>query len=191
MPRSKDVIEMTQIVSNIDKGSADPAERRNLAVLLLRMYTDLDTTVRRCDESGTRSKWTIRIGAAATAAASAVAGTTLVAGSTGTVAIVVGAVTATLGVLGSIVAALKLSESVSQNESDHARYLPLLRELGTYAAVALPNAPVQDIQAKLDDFAVKISAVEAADAAASTASTDGTHGTDGADGAAVPKLAAS
>lgn len=191
MPRSKDVIEMTQIVSNIDKGSADPAERRNLAVLLLRMYTDLDTTVRRCDESGTRSKWTIRIGAAATAAASAVAGTTLVAGSTGTVAIVVGAVTATLGVLGSIVAALKLSESVSQNESDHARYLPLLRELGTYAAVALPNAPVQDIQAKLDDFAVKISAVEAADAAASTASTDGTHGTDGADSAAVPKLAAS
>ena len=87
MPKSKDVIEMTQIVNNIvnntDKGSADYMERCNLAVLLLRMYSDLDKTVRRCDESGSRSKWTIRVGAAATAAASAVAGTTLVAGSTG------------------------------------------------------------------------------------------------------------
>jgi hypothetical protein len=182
MPKSKDVIEMTRIVNNIDEGSASDTERRNLAVLLLRMYTDLDTAVRRCDEYGTRSKWTIRVGAAATAAASAVAGTTLVAGSTGTVAIVVGAVSAALGVLGSIVAALKLNDSVTQNEADHACYLPLLRELGTYAAVALPNAPVQEIQAKLDDFAVKISAVEAADAAASAA---------GAAGAATPNLAAS
>jgi hypothetical protein len=185
MPKSKDVIEMTQIVNNIGKDSTDYTERRNLAVLLLRMYTDLDTTVRRCDESGVRSKWTIRIGAAATAAASAVAGTTLVAGSTGTVAVVVGAVAAGLGVLGSIVAALKLSDSVTQNESDHASYLPLLRELGTYAAVALPNARVADIQAKLDDFAVKISAVEAADAAASAASAVG------AGGAPAPKPATS
>jgi hypothetical protein len=188
MPKSKDVKEMTQIVNNIvnntDKESADYTERCNLAVLLRRMYTDLDKTVRRCDESGSRSKWTIRIGAAATAAASAVAGTTLVAGSTGTVAIVVGAVSAVLGVLGSIVAALKLSESVTQNESDHARYLPLLRELGTYAAVALPNAPVRDIQAKLDDFAVKISAVEAGDAAASADGAPSTQGAVSADGAA-------
>ena len=187
MPKSKDVIEMTQIVNNIGKESTDYTERRNLAALLLRMYTDLDTTVRRCDEYGARSKWTIRVGAAATAAASAVAGTTLVAGSTGTAAVVVGAVSAALGVLGSIVAALKLSESVTQNESDHARYLPLFRELGTYAAVALPNAPVQDIQAKLDDFAVKISAVEAADAAAST--TNATDAGGGA-GAVAPNLAA-
>ena len=101
------------------------------------------------------------------------AGTTLVAGSTGTVAIVVGAVTAALGVIGSVVAALKLSDSVVQNESDHAQYLPLLRKLGTYAAVALPIAPVQEIQKKLDDFAVKISAVQAADAAAAAAAPDG------------------
>jgi hypothetical protein len=194
MPKSKDVQEMTQIVSNIDKESTDYTERRNLAVLLLRMYADLDKTVRRCDESGTRSKWTIRVGAAATGAASAVAGTTLVAGSTGTVAIVVGAVTASLGVLGSIVAALKLSESVTQNESDHALYLPLLRELGTYAAVALPGAPVQDIQAKLDDFAVKISAVEAADAAASAAGAASPAGAASAAspaGAVAPNAAAS
>ena len=197
MPKSRDVKDMTQIVNGIDKQSADYKERHNLAIILLRMYTDLDTTVRRCDESGTRSKWAIRVGAAATAAASAVAGTTLVAGSTGTVAIVVGAVSASLGVLGSIVAALKLNESVTQNESDHALYLPLLRELGTYAAVAVPNAPVLDIQAKLDDFAAKISAVEAADAAASAASDAGaggaTAGANGAaasaDGAAAQKLA--
>jgi hypothetical protein len=166
MAKSKDVIEMTQIVNNIDKQSADYTQRRNLAVLLLRMYTDLDKTVRRCDEYGTRSKWTIRVGSAATAAASAVAGTTLVAGSTGTVAIVVGAVTAALGVIGSVVAALKLTDSVTQNQLDHAQYLPLLRQLGAYAAVALPSAHVQDIQKRMDDFADKISAVEKADAAA-------------------------
>jgi hypothetical protein len=61
MPKSQNVRKMTQIinniVSNIDKRSADYTERCNLAVLLLRMYTDLDKTVRRCDESGTRSKW--------------------------------------------------------------------------------------------------------------------------------------
>ncbi len=90
-------------------------ERRNLAAVLLRMYTDLDKTVRRSDEGGKRSKWTVRVGSAATAAASAVAGTTLVSGSTGTVAIVVGAVTASLGVIGSVVAALKLQTSITNN----------------------------------------------------------------------------
>jgi hypothetical protein len=162
---SADVKEMTSLVAQISPDSKD-LSRHYLAIQLLRMYTDLDKTVRRCDESGIRSKWTIRVGSAATAAASAVAGTTLVAGATGTVAIVVGAATAALGVIGSVVAALKLTDSVTQNESDHAQYLALFRELGTYAAVALPAAPVEDIEAKLDDFAVKISAVEAANAAA-------------------------
>jgi hypothetical protein len=153
------------------------------------MYTDLDRTVRRCDESGVRSKWTIRVGSAATAAASAVAGTTLVAGSTGTVAIVVGAVTAALGVIGSVVAALKLSDSVVLNVSDHAQYLPLLRKLGTYATVALPTAPVQEIQEKLDDFAVKISAVQAADAAAAAAAApDGASASASAGGADTTAL---
>jgi len=169
---SSDVREMRTIVAPlIDSKSTndDDLERRNLAVLLLRMYTDLDKSVRRSDESGARSKWTVRVGAAATAAASAVAGTTLVAGSTGTVAIVVGAVTAALGVIGSVVAALKLSTSIAQNESDHAQYLPLLRQLGSYAAVRLFKDDVQAIQAQLDTFATKISAVEAADAAAAAA----------------------
>lgn len=169
---SSDVREMRTIVAPlIDSKSTndDDLERRNLAVLLLRMYTDLDKSVRRSDESGARSKWTVRVGAAATAAASAVAGTTLVAGSTGTVAIVVGAVTAALGVIGSVVAALKLSTSIAQNESDHAQYLPLLRQLGSYAAVGLFKDDVQAIQAQLDTFATKISAVEAADAAAAAA----------------------
>jgi len=170
---SADVKAMTSLVGPFIDPKFSDAQRRNLAILLLRMYTDLDKTVRRCDESGIRSKWTIRIGSAATAAASAVAGTTLVAGSTGTVSIVVGAVAATLGVIGSVVAALKLTESVTQNESDHAQYLVLLRELGTYAAVALPDAPVQDIEANLNDFAVKISAVEAADAAAAASAAAG------------------
>jgi hypothetical protein len=142
------------------------AQRHNLAIILLRMYTDLDKTVRRCDEGGTHSKWAIRVGSAATAGGAAVAGTTLVSGSTGTVAIVVGAVTATLGVIGSVVTALKLSDSVKQNQSDHAVYLPLLRQLGTYAAVNLFTADPQVIKKDLDDFATKISAVEAADASA-------------------------
>lgn len=166
---SNDVKEMTKIVAPlIDSTSSndDDLERRNLAALLLRMYTDLDKTVRRCDEAGIRSKWTVRIGSAATAAASAVAGTTLVAGSTGTVAIAVGAVTATLGVVGSVVAALKLTTSITQNESDHAQYLPLLRELGSYAAVGLFKDDVQTIQTNLNTFATNISAVEKADAAA-------------------------
>ena len=166
---SSDIKEMTKIVAPLTDPSNKDVERRNLAALLLRMYIDLDTTVRRCDESGNRSKWTIRVGAAATAAASAVAGTTLVAGSTGTVAIVVGAVTASLGVIGSVVTALKLSASVIQNESDHAQYLPLLRQLGSYAAVGLFKDDVQAIQAQLDTFATKISAVEAQDAAAAAA----------------------
>jgi hypothetical protein len=169
---SSDVREMQKIVAPlIDSKSTngDDLERRNLAVLLLRMYTDLDKSVRRSDESGTRSKWIVRVGAAATAAASAVAGTTLVAGSTGTVAIVVGAVTAALGVVGGVVAALKLSTSIAQNESDHAQYLPLLRQLGSYAAVGLFKDDVQAVQAQLDTFATKISAVEAADAAAAAA----------------------
>jgi hypothetical protein len=169
---SSDVREMQKIVAPlIDNTSTndDDLQRRNLAVLLLRMYTDLDKSVRRSDESGTRSKWTVRVGAAATAAASAVAGTTLVAGSTGTVAIVVGAVTAALGVIGSVVAALKLSTSIAQNESDHAQYLPLLRQLGSYAAVGLFKDDVQAIQAQLDTFATKISSVEAQDAAAAAA----------------------
>src|SRR5271154_6987277 len=107
---SSDVKIMTSMLGpliNSTPANDDDRERRNLATLFLRMYTDLDKTVRRCDESGIRSKWTVRVGSAATAAASAVAGTTLVAGSTGTVAILVGAITATLGVVGSVVAALK------------------------------------------------------------------------------------
>jgi hypothetical protein len=182
---SADVKAMTSLIAPFMNPDFPDAQRRNLAVLLLRMYTDLDKTVRRCDESGVRSKWTIRIGSAATAAASAVAGTTLVAGSTGTVAIVVGAVTATLGVTGSVVAALKLTDSVTRNESDHAQYLVLLRELGAYAAVALPDAPAQDIEAKLNDFAVKISAVEAADAAAATSAGGAGAGGAGAGGGGV------
>ncbi len=148
-----------------DENCAD-TPRHNLAIILLRMYTDLDKTVRRCDEGGTHSKWAIRVGSAATAGGAAVAGTTLVSGSTGTVAIVVGAVTATLGVIGSVVTALKLSDSVKQNQSDHAVYLPLLRQLGTYAAVNLFTADPQVVKKDLDDFATKISAVEAADASA-------------------------
>jgi hypothetical protein len=167
---SSDVREMQKIVAPLVDGKAtDDLERRNLAVLLLRMYTDLDKSVRRSDESGTRSKWVVRVGSAATAAASAVAGTALVAGSTGTVAIVVGGVTAALGVVGSVVAALKLSTSIAQNESDHAQYLPLLRQLGSYAAVGLFKDDVLGIQAQLDTFATKISAIEVADAAASAA----------------------
>jgi hypothetical protein len=157
-------------MENLLKPLTDPkyadAQRHNLAIILLRMYTDLDKTVRRCDEGGTHSKWAIRVGSAATAGGAAVAGTTLVSGSTGTVAIVVGAVTATLGVIGSVVTALKLSDSVKQNQSDHAVYLPLLRQLGTYAAVNLFTADPQVIKKDLDDFATKISAVEAADASA-------------------------
>jgi hypothetical protein len=166
---SADVKEMRSLVAPFMKPEFPDAKRRNLAVVFLRTYTDLDTTVRRCDEAGIRSKWVIRVGSAATAAASAVAGTTLVAGAVGTVAIVVGAVTATLGVTGSVVAALKLTDSVTQNELDHAKYLPLLRELGTYAAVKLPDAPVEQIETDLNAFAVSISAVEAADAAAAAA----------------------
>jgi hypothetical protein len=170
---SSDVKEMTKIVAPLTDPSNKDVERRNLAALFLRMYTDLDKTVRRCDESGNRSKWTIRVGSAATAAASAVAGTTLVAGSTGTVAIVVGAVTASLGVIGSVVAALKLSTSVTQNESDHAQYLPLLRKLGSYGAADLFSASIQDIKTQLDTFADEISAVEAKDAAAAAAAITG------------------
>jgi hypothetical protein len=48
----------------------------------------------------------------------------------------------------------------------HAVYLPLLRQLGTYAAVNLFTADPQVIKKDLDDFATKISAVEAADASA-------------------------
>jgi hypothetical protein len=55
---------------------------------------------------------------------------------------------------------------VKQNQSDHAVYLPLLRQLGTYAAVNLFTADPQVIKKDLDDFATKISAVEAADASA-------------------------
>jgi hypothetical protein len=163
---SSDVREMTKLVAPFTDPSSNDAERRNLAVLLLRMYTDLDKTVRRCDESGRRSKWTIQVGSASTAAASAVAGTTLVSGSTGTIAIAVGAVTAFLGIVGSVVAALKLKDNIKQNQSDHAYYLPLLRKIGSYAAVYLPSANVQDIRTQLDAFADEISAVEAKDAAA-------------------------
>ncbi len=170
---SSDVKEMTKIVSPLIDPPSEDVGRRNLAILLLRMYVDLDKTVRRCDESGTRSKWTIRVGSAATAAASAVAGTTLVSGSTGTVAIVVGAVTASLGVIGSVVAALKLSTNVTQNESDHAQYLPLLRKLGSYAATDLFSASIQDIKTQLDAFADEISAVEAKDAAEAAAAITG------------------
>jgi hypothetical protein len=159
---SKDVKDLRQLVSPLINSSSQDQQRSNLGTLLLRMYTDLDKTVRRCDESGRRSKWTIQVGSAATAASSAVAGTTLVSGSTGTVAIVVGVVTAALGVVGSVVAALRLNDSVKQNQSNHARYLPLLRELGAYAAVDLFNANVEDIKAQLDKFAAEISAVEAA-----------------------------
>lgn len=141
-------------------------ERRNLAAVLLRMYTDLDKTVRRSDEGGKRSKWTVRIGSAATAAASAVAGTTLVSGSTGTVAIVVGAVTASLGVIGSVVAALRLQTSITNNQADHAQYLPLFRQLSTYAAVGLFKDDVEKVQSTLNTFATNISKIEAADAAA-------------------------
>jgi hypothetical protein len=166
---SSDVKEMKKIVVPLINGTStndDDLERRNLAVLLLRMYTDLDKTVRRSDEGGTRSKWTVRVGSAATAAASAVAGTTLVTGSTGTAAIAVGAVTASLGVIGSVVAALKLNTSIAKNQSDHAQYLPLLRQLGSYAAVGLFKDDVQVIKTNLDTFATEISAIEAKDAAA-------------------------
>jgi hypothetical protein len=169
---SSDVKIMTSMLDpliNSTPANDDDRERRNLATLFLRMYTDLDKTVRRCDESGIRSKWTVRVGSAATAAASAVAGTTLVAGSTGTVAIVVGAITATLGVVGSVVAALKLTTSIAQNESDHAQYLPLLRQLGSYAAVGLPKDDILVIQNQLNMFAANISAVEAKDATAAAA----------------------
>ena len=166
---SSDVKKMRQLVGSLPvpaSPSTADLERGNLAGQLLRMYQDLDKTVRRCDESGTRSKWTVRVGSAATAAASAVSGTTLVSGSTGTVAIVVGAVTASLGVVGSVVAALNLGVGIKQNQSDHAQYLPLLRKLGSYAAAELPTAAVEDIRASLDSFADQISKVEAADAAA-------------------------
>jgi hypothetical protein len=158
-------------------------ERRNLAAVLLRMYTDLDKTVRRSDEGGKRSKWTVRVGSAATAAASAVAGTTLVSGSTGTVAIVVGAVTASLGVIGSVVAALKLQTSITNNQANHAQYLPLFRQLSTYAAVGLFKDDVEKVQSTLNTFATNISKIEAADAAAEAAAAAG-----GA--AAVPAAAA-
>lgn len=147
----------------------DDRARRNLARCLLRMYTDLDKTVRRNDEGGKRSKWSVRLGSAATAAASAVAGTTLVTGSTGTAAVVVGAVTASLGVIGSVVAALKLQTSITKNQADHAQYLPLLRQLGTYGSVGLIKDDVEKVQSHLDDFAKKISAIEAKDAAAAAA----------------------
>jgi hypothetical protein len=163
---SNDVKEMRKLVSPLTSSASTDQERSNLSVLLMRMYTDLDKTVRRCDESGRRSKSTIRVGSAATAASSAVAGTTLVSGSTGTAAIVVGVVTVVLGVLGSVVAALRLSDSITQNQSDHARYLPLLRELGTFAAVDLFSASIADIRERLDKFAADISAIEAEDAAA-------------------------
>ncbi len=148
-------------------------ERRNIAAVLLRMYTDLDKTVRRSDEGGKRSKWTVRIGSAATAAASAVAGTTLVSGSTGTIAIVVGAVTASLGIIGSVVAALKLQTSITKNQADHAQYLPLFRQLSTYAAVGLFKDDVEKVQSTLNTFATNISMIEAADAAAAAVAEAG------------------
>lgn len=164
---SSDVKEMRSLIISLTRSEAGKEQERcNLARLLLRMYTDLDKTVRRCDESGRRSKWVVRMGAASTAAASAVAGTTLVSGSTGTVAIVVGAVTAALGVIGSVVTAMRLSDSIKQNQSDHARYLPLFRHLSAYAAVDLFDADVESIRDHLDEVAAAISAVEAADAAA-------------------------
>ncbi|MFL6237918.1 MAG: hypothetical protein ACJ735_00300, partial [Actinomycetes bacterium] len=88
-------------------------------------------------------------------------GTTLLTGASGRWALVVGATTAFLGVVGSVAAALKLNESVQRNRADHAQYLPILRHIGTYAAVDLPVADLKAIRKQLDLFARQIADVEA------------------------------
>ena len=131
---------MGQILQDFKRCHQDHPKLLALADLIARMYADLDKSVRRSDEHTAFARGFGQFGAAATAAASAVGGTTLASGATGRPAFLVGLFTALLGVVGSIVASLKLGESVQANRNDHAAYLALLRKISAYVDAELVGA---------------------------------------------------
>jgi hypothetical protein len=155
---SKDVQLMRTMVL---KFKDDPT-RSHTAALFERMYKDLDKTVRRCDEHRKWGRSFGQLGAAATAASSAVAGTTLASPASGPVATGIGVAAAVCGVLGSIVVALKLGQSVRNNELDHAQYLAIFRAIGSYVATAFATDEPAAIQTQMNGFAAQIGDVERA-----------------------------
>jgi hypothetical protein len=166
MFRSKDVADLQAAVDQLlgkdaPAGNGPDAQRYWLARQLLSMYTDLYHEVDRSGETQYGAFWFGRIGLAATAVSSAVAGTILATGPKSSEwSMVVGYVTASLGVIGAVAAALKLNDMESTNRTAHAGYLVIWRRVGAYLLADFGSKSPSDIEVALSTFASQIAAVE-------------------------------